>query len=510
MRPSLINQAAPYHKPGMTDTMHPSSDPGRQRPNLTPPDREKVREKDTRLTVLLIMVGLLVLLVMAAMVIWLLPYSGTQKNTAVSLSISPPITPINEPAPGETEQSAVKAEQLLGEWLRLQARAEAEDVAVWGADRYPAILAEAAMGDQKYQENQYAESEAAYQNGIKGLNDLLASKEERLASALENGEQALAEHDGSAAAENFDMALIIDPSNEQARHGAERARNLEQVLALYQEGLELERQGSLAAARQVLQEATVIDSAFIPAREGLVRVENRIQELAFQKAMSRTLEALKKNDTGEARKSLAEAAKLRPAHASVRNAGQRLAAMEKAQQLAQLQGKAERLAAEERWAETLQVYDEALAIDAYFAFAETGRKMALLRFELDSQVEKIIARPDRLQESSLMQEAEMILVRLQSIEDPGPRLQKQIDELSRLIRTASQPAEVILRSDNETSVVIYRVGKFGQFLEKRVSLLPGSYTVVGSRPGFRDVRKDLKVQAGSNRIIVDIRCEEPI
>lgn len=104
----------------------------------------------------------------------------------------------------------------------------------------------------------------------------------------------------------------------------------------------------------------------------------------------------------------------------------------------------------------------------------------------------------------------MTLARLQSIKGPGPKLQQQINDLSSRIRTSSIPAEVILRSDNETSVVIYRVGKFGSFLEKKVSLLPGAYTLVGSRPGFRDVRKDLKVQAGNNGIIVDIRCEEPI
>jgi tetratricopeptide (TPR) repeat protein len=494
----------------MTDTMHSSSDPGRQRPNLIPPDREKVRKKENRFTVLLIMVGLLVLLLMSAMVIWLLPHSGTQKNTAASLSTTPPPTTINEPAVDKIERTGVKAEQLLGEWLRLQARAEADDIAAWGADSYPAILAEAAMGDRKYQEKQYVESEAAYQKSIRDLIDLLASKEDRLSSALENGELALAEHDGQSAADSFAMALTIDPYSEQARHGAERARNLEQVLALYQEGLEFERQENLTAAQQVLQEVIVIDSVFIPAREGLLRVENRIQELAFQKVMSLALEALNKNDTGEARKSLAEAARLRPADASVRDAGQHLAAMEKAQQLSQLQGRAERLTAEERWGETLQVYDEALAIDAHFAFAETGREMARQRFELDRQVQGIITRPDRLQESGPMQEAGMTLTRMQSIENPGPRLQKQINELSRLIRTASTPVEVILRSDNETSVVIYRVGRYGQLLEKRVSLLPGSYTVVGSRPGFRDVRKTLRVQAGKNQIVIDIRCEEPI
>ena len=495
----------------MTDTIHPSSDPGRQRPSLTPPGRQKFRKKDTRLTVLLIMIALLILLGIAAMVIWLLPHSGIEKNTAAGVSTSPPIfSSIEEPAEGKTEQARVKAEQLLGEWLKLQARAEADGIAVWGADLYPAILTEMAMGDQKYQEYQYRESQAAYQKSITGLNDLLASKEERLESALENGEQALAEHDGLAAAESFDMALTIDPNNEQARHGAERARNFEQVLALYQEGLEFEQQGQLAAAQQVLQEATVIDIAFIPAREGLARVESRIQELAFQKAMSSTLKALNNNNSGEARNSLDEAARLRPDDASVRDAGQRLAEKEKAQQLAQLQDRAENLAAEERWGETLLTYEKALAIDAHFAFAETGLEMARRRLELDRQVQEIISRPDRLQENGPMQEAELALSRLKSIEDPGSRLQIQISELSRLIRTASTPAEVIIHSDNKTSVAIYRVGKFGPFLEKRVSLLPGSYTVVGSRPGFRDVRKALKVQAGISPITLNIRCEEPI
>jgi hypothetical protein len=490
--------------------MQSSSDPGRQHPTLTPPDREIPRKKDNRLTVLFVMAGLLVLVVLAAMVIWLLPQSGIQKNTAATVSVSPPVASIKESAPEKTEATGVKAEQLLGEWLRLQARAEADDIAAWGADSYPAILAEAALGDRKYQEKKYIESEAAFHKSIRDLNDLLGSKEGRLSSFLENGEQALAELDSSVAAENFNWALTIDPYNEQAHRGLERAHNFDQVITLYNEGLELEQQGSLTAARQAFQGATVIDSAFVPAREGLVRVEKRIQELAFQKAMSRTLEALNKNDTGETRKSLAEAARLRPADASVRDAGQRLIAMEKAQKLAQLQSKAERLEAEERWAETLQVYEEALAIDTHFAFAENRRKMALQRLELDRKVKNIIARPGRLQERGPMQEAETVLSRMQSIEEPGPRLLKQINDLSVLIRTASEPVEVILRSDDETSVAIYRIGKFGSFHEKKVSLLPGSYTVVGSRPGFRDVRKDFKVQAGKNQIIIDIRCEEPI
>ena len=99
----------------MADSMQSSSDPGRQHPTLTPPDREIPRKKDNRLTVLFVMAGLLVLFVLAAMVIWLLPQSGIHKNTAVTVSVSPPAASIKESAPEKTEPTGVKAEQLLGE-----------------------------------------------------------------------------------------------------------------------------------------------------------------------------------------------------------------------------------------------------------------------------------------------------------------------------------------------------------------------------------------------------------
>ena len=192
------------------------------------------------------------------------------------------------------------------------------------------------------------------------------------------------------------------------------------------------------------------------------------------------------------------------------DAGRRLAAMEKAQKLNRLQGKAEKLAAEEHWSESLQVYDEVLAIDPHYGFAETGRKLSWQRFEFDRSMRQIILRPARLQEKAPLQEAEQILSKAQSIDNPGPILQQQTMELAELVRTASTPVEIILRSDNETSVTIYRIGRFEKFMEKRVALLPGSYTVVGTRPGFRDVRLNLKVLAGDNLIVFEILCEEPI
>jgi hypothetical protein len=54
------------------------------------------------------------------------------------------------------------------------------------------------------------------------------------------------------------------------------------------------------------------------------------------------------------------------------------------------------------------------------------------------------------------------------------------------------------------------VGRFGRFAQKELTLVPGSYTVVGSRSGFRDTRRALRVEAGKAMGPVSIRCTEAV
>jgi len=61
-----------------------------------------------------------------------------------------------------------------------------------------------------------------------------------------------------------------------------------------------------------------------------------------------------------------------------------------------------------------------------------------------------------------------------------------------------------------TTVKIFHVGVLGQFTSQQLELRPGTYTVVGSRPGYRDVRQTLTVKPGPQQQAVDIRCEESV
>jgi len=67
-----------------------------------------------------------------------------------------------------------------------------------------------------------------------------------------------------------------------------------------------------------------------------------------------------------------------------------------------------------------------------------------------------------------------------------------------------------LESDGQTQVVIYRVGQYGTFSTRDVELLPGRYTVVGTRNGYRDVRREVVLPPGAAPAALTVRCEEPI
>ena len=75
---------------------------------------------------------------------------------------------------------------------------------------------------------------------------------------------------------------------------------------------------------------------------------------------------------------------------------------------------------------------------------------------------------------------------------------------------SSDLVQISLVSDNATQVAIQRVGSFGTFSRREIALKPGKYTVVGTRDGFRDVRRDVTVAPGQDVQTISVSCVEPI
>jgi hypothetical protein len=164
----------------------------------------------------------------------------------------------------------------------------------------------------------------------------------------------------------------------------------------------------------------------------------------------------------------------------------------------------------ELWDQAIAQYEAALETDAALAFARSGLERARARADLDLKLVNLIDNPNLLFDDAVLADANGLLEQAKSVAEAGPRLERQIGELDRLLVLASTPISVELRSDEQTQVTLYRVGALGTFTSKQVELRPGTYTAVGSRNGYRDVRQTFTVLPGRDLPAVSVVCVEPI
>jgi hypothetical protein len=92
----------------------------------------------------------------------------------------------------------------------------------------------------------------------------------------------------------------------------------------------------------------------------------------------------------------------------------------------------------------------------------------------------------------------------------GGSLEARVASLEAALAGARQPVTVVIESDGLTELSVTRVGRLGTLKRRTLELLPGSYTVTGSRPGYRDVRRQFRVAPGAPAPHVSLRCDEAL
>ncbi|MYD44817.1 MAG: hypothetical protein F4W92_00470 [Gammaproteobacteria bacterium] len=70
----------------------------------------------------------------------------------------------------------------------------------------------------------------------------------------------------------------------------------------------------------------------------------------------------------------------------------------------------------------------------------------------------------------------------------------------------STPVQVTIRSDNRTKLRIRPGKEIGSFRSKTLEVLPGTYEIVGTRRGFKQVTQKLEVKPDSEPIEIKVEC----
>jgi hypothetical protein len=387
---------------------------------------------------------------------------------------------------------------------------EARGAGTWGGDGFASAARNLADGDAAAARREYLKAVESLRAADAELQAVAQLAPARLKDALAAGAAALAAGDEAESRRQFGLALQIEPANAIARRGLERAGSIVEVKRLLAEAEALERSGPSTEAEAAYRKVLQLDPDTAPARAGLARVQSQASGAAFAAAISQGLRSLAGEDFAAAKAAFVRAGRIRPGAPEVvdglaqveralgdRSIGAHLAAA----------GQAERA---ERWSVALTEYRKALDIDRNLLAAQQGVERAEPRAMLDGELSAYLERPERLFSPEVRSAARAAVQRAKGVAAPGPILAGQVAAVQRLIADAETPLRVALASDNQTEVTIYRVGRLGAFERKDMELLPGRYTVVGVRPGYRDVRRELTLLPGSTAPTLVIRCEEPI
>ena len=424
----------------------------------------------------------------------------------------PSAPPADSVAPFEAAglaRARAEAEDKLAEFFAFESQLREQlNVTAWGADDLARIKDRAGVGDQLFLEGRYRESLDEYTGAVEEMAALADRGRAEFRAAMENGLAALAELDHRRSVEAFAKALTIKPSDPEANAGRDRASALPEIVELLRQSDRAMLREEYAAADRYLSGVRTLDPATAGLRERAAKVADARATQRRRATLSEGFGALERGQYEDAIAAFNRVLQTNPDDpdglAGLQQANQaRLLA-----EIDRLRGEAEQQEAEDQWSTALATYDAILAIDRSLRFARDGKARIAARIALVESMQRFIDDPGLLSDDNEFARAREVLAQADASASEGPLFRTQLDDLRTIVERGSIPVALVIDSDNETEVMIHKVGTFGPFLRHELKLRPGRYVIVGSRDGYRDVRDEIVLQAGSEA--VDIRCTEPI
>ena len=469
-------------------------------------------------------------LIFCALIVFLfLPKYVEEKHEAAlsEQQIQDEILPVDEPTEPEpnlepTVEAAeqfsaqelnalkIQAEGLLLQLIEKQKLLESKAVKQWGSEEFRIALTLGTSGDEYFRKQQYQQAIASYKDAVMVLNNLEEQIAPTLALHLDKGETALTQSEKAAAIQHFELAKAIDQNNIQAANGLKRASTIEKLYALLEKGGKLEAANRFKDAKNTYGEATKLDPLSTDAKAALNRVNKRLAQAEFTHLIYQGYAALKLRQYGDAKAAFNAAQKLSPNSNKPKKG---LASIQQAvrnEKLSALTAEAQHFESVQDWTNAVKSYQQILALRPDFVSAQQALEHNKQRENILLRLNEHINNKLRLSSGSVASDAKQLLHEASLIEHPGSKIEQATINLKSLLIQASKPISITLKSDNQTDVAIYKVGKFGKFSSLEIELKPGKYTIVGSRSGFRDVRKIVTVLADMTDKTIQVICDEPI
>ena len=444
----------------------------------------------------------------------LAPLAPSQSTSPAPTPEKPPPQPIAAPTPApKPPADTADLAQLASEraaYDKQVAALQARGVASWGGADFAAAQMQAAEANGAAAAGGVKIALQRLDQAQQLLNSVAGKAPQALAAQLKAGDAALAAGHREQASEAYALARRIDPNNQRAIDGARRAGVLGGVLPLLSDAKRAEAARNYSRAAQDFSQALALDPGNQAAKSGLARANAAFGDDSYARAVGAGFAALGAGRLPEAQTDFQQALGFRPEGKEATEGLQRVSAAMQASRIAALRQQAANLEAQEHWRQAITVYDTALREDPALAFAKRGKERDEAMAQLSDSLQQIINHPYRLSFPSVRDEAVTLLQQARQQNPTGPLLQSQISQLARLLPQLDRPVLLNMISDNATQVTIPSIGVFGTFGRREIRLKPGTYTVIGTRDGYRAVHQEFNVEPGQQNVTITVSCSEPL
>ena len=457
------------------------------------------------------LVAIALVAALAAVFLWL-PKLAVGTNVAAS-----------EPRAGVTPETAqaLLAAQRDDEARRQYANAKAEfrktldalelrGAAQWSGVDFAAAKTLGESADTAEREGRRDVALDRLQTANARLGRIAEQASRALKERLEAGARALSESRLEEARAAFDLAAQIEPGNAVAVKGLARIGRLEPVVARLAEADSALLEGEPLRALQLFEQVLRADSENALARDGAVRARAAIGSDRYAREVGQALEELRKGDAPRAREAYARAKNLRPDGIEIREGLIQVESLDARRDLDAVRRGAVALEGAERWAEALATYESLLARDASLVFARDGAARVRPRAELARRLDNLVNNATRLAAPEVRTEAENLIARATAVPGEAPRLRAQVAALRTQLQRYDTPVKLVIQSDGATQVTIQRFRALGRLTQTELELKPGRYVLVGTRDGYRDVRREILLKPGEAAPVIELRCSEAI
>ena len=410
----------------------------------------------------------------------------------------------------QLEQARKAAQDVLEQLLLEQNALLDVDVNRWAEQDYQAAIAQAKTGDELYRARDFDAAILAYEDAYTMLTNLSASIPTRVESLVASIILNLEGFQRESAQAELELLAVLAPDHTQLTELEQRADINDKAKESLDSAKAAAAETLWQQAKERISEAVKLDPQHQAIAAHAAQIETEWQSWRFQTALSDVYEAIARNDFKAAETALTSAATHQGDALAIEQAKTQLEQTRSTYRLSELAELAQSAVKREDWHLAKQYYEAALKIDPAVQYALSGLPRAQARAELHEKLEAVIAQPNRLEDVKVAQATEALVQSASAQVAPRKNLEQQIESIRRLLDSANQEIPIILTSDGLTELTIVRHMRLGTVERLETRLRPGEYTFRGTRIGYRDTLKTVRIAPNSGTMNLHIVCTETI